>query len=223
LRTGENAREAYLRISWYPTADASGPALSTSDSSERVNGAGGGYVRLSTGAVQPPTGSASARLRVLLAPASAARATLFIDDVSFSVTAAPSPTPLPTGTPSPTAAPSSTPFIPLLGASIATPANGSPAGIGTSPTFDSEAPAVSATNDTQSAPLPAAVPSVFADGGNERADRRADTAPPEQLPDNRLTSPRAPDDGVPWAWLGGVALVVIGLGGAYLQNRQAPR
>lgn len=74
---------AYLRISWYATADAEGAALSSHDSTARLDARAPAYRYLTTGGVTAPIDALSARLRVMLAPASPARATLYVDDASF--------------------------------------------------------------------------------------------------------------------------------------------
>jgi hypothetical protein len=73
---------AYLRISWYASPDGSGPQIATTDSTQTIGG-GTGFVALSTGPVQPPSTAASARLRVVMTPVSAASATIFFDDMFF--------------------------------------------------------------------------------------------------------------------------------------------
>ncbi|MGD0116146.1 MAG: hypothetical protein ABSC13_09120 [Dehalococcoidia bacterium] len=75
--------EAFLRISWYGSDDGSGTALATSDSTAHLSGPDPSFRFLSTDAVLAPADSRSARLRVVLAPASDALATIYIDDVSF--------------------------------------------------------------------------------------------------------------------------------------------
>ena len=74
---------AYLRISWYESANGDGRAMTTDDSLARISGDSGGYVFLTTGPIQPPAGAHSARLRAMLAPRGAGRATLYLDDFSF--------------------------------------------------------------------------------------------------------------------------------------------
>lgn len=83
LWADSGVREAYLRISWYASPDGSGEALSTTDSLTRTAGPSGGFVFLTTGPVLPPAGARSARLRAMLAPHSAAPATLYLDDLTF--------------------------------------------------------------------------------------------------------------------------------------------
>ena len=72
-----------LRISWYASADASGRALATVDSTTRLEEPAGRYRYLATGSVQSPEGAHSAKARVLLRPASADSAVIYIDDVTF--------------------------------------------------------------------------------------------------------------------------------------------
>ena len=84
---------AYLRISWYASSDGSGQAISTTDSTSAVEGAGGGFVYLTTGAAAPPPGAYSAKPRVMFTPGGAAPAAIQFDDLSFAATEPPSPTP----------------------------------------------------------------------------------------------------------------------------------
>ena len=72
-----------LRISWYASADASGSALATADSTTRLEEPASRYRYLTTGPVQSPEGAHSAKARILLRPASAASAVIYIDDVTF--------------------------------------------------------------------------------------------------------------------------------------------
>jgi hypothetical protein len=93
VSAGDGIRQAYLRISWYATADGSSTATSDSDSVSTIDAAGT-YAALSTGPVTPPAGTRSARLRIVLAPAGAAPAAITFDDLSFApVTAPATPTP----------------------------------------------------------------------------------------------------------------------------------
>jgi hypothetical protein len=73
---------AYLRISWYASQDGSGSQLATTDSTQTIAG-GRGFVALSTGAVQPASSAASARLRIVMTPLGGAPATIFFDDMFF--------------------------------------------------------------------------------------------------------------------------------------------
>ena len=85
LKGDPAAREVFLRVSWYASADGSGSQLSTDDS-EPLAGDAATFVSLDTGPVQAPPEARSARLRLLLRPASAAAATAYFDDVSFTET-----------------------------------------------------------------------------------------------------------------------------------------
>ena len=213
-------REAYLRISWYPTPDASGPAMSTTDSLDRVAGPSEGFVFLTTGPVQPPAGAASARVRVLLAPHGDDTSSIRIDDVSFGVTAAPSPTPPPTATPVPTSMPSPTPPAPLASGLIATPVRDD------APDAAPQERREHAAAEVQNAPvqaedIEAATP--VAEVGAARIEAGASAEPLRERPPDAFASPAEPEDELPWAWLAGVALVVVGLAGVYLQSRQTPR
>ena len=88
------ARAAYLRVSWYPSGDASGSALTTDDSPEGIAGAAP-YRLLTTGPVQAPADAHSARLRMMLAPSSAAAASITVDDVGWAQVPPPVATPTP--------------------------------------------------------------------------------------------------------------------------------
>jgi Lamin Tail Domain len=74
---------ASLRVSWYESGDGSGRALATSDSTEHLDAPQSGYRYLTTAPVLAPDVAHSARLRVLLAPVSAAPAVIYVDDASF--------------------------------------------------------------------------------------------------------------------------------------------
>ena len=88
LKNGSAAREALLRVSWYANADGSGGQLSTADS-EPLTADAPRFIALDTGAVQAPAEARSARVRLLLRPASGAAATVYFDDVLFQETSAP--------------------------------------------------------------------------------------------------------------------------------------
>ena len=77
------AEAALLRVSWYTSADGSGRAVSTVDSTAQLEQPQGRYRYLTTGPVQAPPGVHSAKARVLLRPRSAAGAVIYVDDVSF--------------------------------------------------------------------------------------------------------------------------------------------
>lgn len=78
-----NIRSAYLRLSWYEAEDASGSAIDSVDSTLRLDEPASGYRYLTTGPVTAPPSARSARLRVMLAPASGAPAVIYVDDASF--------------------------------------------------------------------------------------------------------------------------------------------
>ena len=227
VQTDAEVREALLRISWYPTADTTGPALSTVDSTGTVAGGSAGFVFLTTGAVQAPPGAASARVRVLLAPLSAASASVRIDDVSFFSTAAPTATPSPSGTPTPTptATPSSTPGVPMLGAAAPTvplpPPDASP-----EPAIGIVSQALAAAAPEDASPQTASTSSLVpptAEVAAARTEARAVAAATEP-PSFSQTVPTAdPPSRISWPWLVGLALLVGGLGGAYLQNKHTAR
>jgi hypothetical protein len=84
---------AFLRVSWYATSDASGASIDASDSTMRLDAPADGYRRLTTDAIQAPADARSARVRVMLAPVSASRASIVVDDAAWTETSAPPPTP----------------------------------------------------------------------------------------------------------------------------------
>ncbi len=81
-----------LRVAWYASDDGSGAQIDTHDSTERLTAPSSGYRQLTTGSVQAPPNARSARVRVLLTPASSARARIWIDDAWFGEAAAIVPT-----------------------------------------------------------------------------------------------------------------------------------
>ncbi len=83
---------SFLRVSWYASPDGSGSAIANADSEERLQGTGGAFRRLTTGAISAPAGAHTARLRVMLAPVSSAQATLYVDDAQFIAAAPATPT-----------------------------------------------------------------------------------------------------------------------------------
>ncbi|HEX5479662.1 MAG TPA: lamin tail domain-containing protein [Dehalococcoidia bacterium] len=74
---------AFLRVSWYASADASGSALDSIDSTMRIEAADAQFRSLTTGSIAAPQDAHSARLRVILAPVSSAPAVIYVDDASF--------------------------------------------------------------------------------------------------------------------------------------------
>jgi hypothetical protein len=86
LVPGDGAREVMLRISWYASADGSGNQIETADS-EPLPAPSSGFVEIDTGPAQAPPEARSAKVRLLLRPASSARAAAYFDDVRFGETA----------------------------------------------------------------------------------------------------------------------------------------
>jgi len=77
---GTGSESAFLRLSWYATADASGPAISSTDSPETSDAA---FRPLTTGPVQAPPGAQSAKVRLMLRPSSEEPATAYFDAAVF--------------------------------------------------------------------------------------------------------------------------------------------
>ncbi len=84
---GPGVDEAFLRISWYTSADGSGPAGDQVDSPSSSSDSG--FHSITTGAVRAPTEARSARVRLMLRPLSEAPATVYFDAVTFSQTLVP--------------------------------------------------------------------------------------------------------------------------------------
>ena len=82
LLNDPGAQEAFLRISWYESDDASGSAIAVSDSQARLSGNDPSFRYLTTGAALAPETARSARFRIMLVPASSAPATVYMDDAS---------------------------------------------------------------------------------------------------------------------------------------------
>jgi hypothetical protein len=101
LMDGPPGSRAYLRVSWYASADGSGETLSSVDSLGDVGGGDGSFHYLTTGAVVAPRDAHSARLRAMLAPASSSGEAVYLDDFAFFETAPPTATPAATATSSP--------------------------------------------------------------------------------------------------------------------------
>jgi len=116
-----NAASSFLRISWYASPDGSGTALATCDSTSRLEGQEPGFRYLTTGSVQAPAEARSARARIMLEPASAASAAIFLDDMTFAAADPATPTPIITSTPE--ASPTGT-ATPAAGTAVPTPSHG---------------------------------------------------------------------------------------------------
>ena len=95
LKDDPAAAAVFLRLSWYASEDASGQAIGTVDSTEVLETDWPEFRRLTTGPVGAPQEARSAKVRLMLRPASAAVATVYFDEVTF-VPAGP-PVPAPTG------------------------------------------------------------------------------------------------------------------------------
>jgi hypothetical protein len=148
----DGVEAAFLRISWYGSADGSGSALGSADSPPAS--AVAAFTRLDTGAVQAPDKALTARVRLMVRPESDAAATAYFDDVEFAAVPAPTPTLTPSPTDSPTPSPTTT----------ATAASQTPT--------PSAAPTSTATPVPAPTPSPAEDPLVFAgltNGGFEQA------------------------------------------------------
>jgi hypothetical protein len=202
--------EAYLRVSWYASSDASGSALSSIDSLSRV-GAGSGFTHLTTGAIAPPQDAHSARLRVMLAPASESMASIFMDDFSFGITTAPP------STRTPVPEPAETGQAQVAGATATrvppgstTPPSVSPQAISTRQgSTPSASPSGTATSDSGQA---AAV-------GTRSSGRSAFQGRNEETP----ASPVGNTDTPAWVYVALPAIAgLLGAGYWYSRRRQSP-
>jgi hypothetical protein len=88
LKNDPGVREALLRVSWYESADGSGSQIDTADSSALAEDSPS-FVTLDTGPAQAPPGARSAKVRLLLRPASAAAAVIYFDAIRFEEMEAP--------------------------------------------------------------------------------------------------------------------------------------
>jgi hypothetical protein len=104
LRLVGEAAAAWLRIAWYASPSAEGAQLAVVDSVTLSQPQTIGVVE--TGPIRAPAEANSARVRLMLRPASAAHAALIVDDVRFELSAPPLATPSPT--PRVTATPTAT-------------------------------------------------------------------------------------------------------------------
>ena len=84
---GTGAPQAFLRVSWYTSADGTGSLIASEDSPS-TSSATATFQHLSTGAIEAPADAHSAKLRLMLRPASAATAVVYFDSLSFGDTAA---------------------------------------------------------------------------------------------------------------------------------------
>jgi len=74
---------AFLRVSWYASSDGTGTAISTADSTTRLDASERTWPRLTTGSITAPPDARSANVRVMLDPLSAAPAAIHVDDAWF--------------------------------------------------------------------------------------------------------------------------------------------
>lgn len=217
LRPDGGVASAFLRISWYASADGSGSALSTTDSIGDVSGPSGSYETVTTGPVQPPEDAHTARVRVMLAPVSDAPANLLMDNFSFGVTAAPTATPRATASPTGTSKASAT-GTPSKTASVTPTKTPTPRNSATAQAVKTQQAAAAADepDSWDVSPTPGSISNLIAEVSSARKTRPpGDPAAPQEAP---------PEDGggsgVPIVWLVGFGLLVVGLGGAYWQGRR---
>jgi hypothetical protein len=84
---GPGAESAFLRLSWYASADGTGQAIASIDSLDAaVQATAGAFRRLTTGPVQAPADANSVKLRLMLRPASGEPAAAYFDDAQFGPT-----------------------------------------------------------------------------------------------------------------------------------------
>jgi hypothetical protein len=84
---GPGTDEAFLRVSWYASTDGAGSMIASEDSPS-ASSATAAFQHLSTGAIEAPAEARSAKLRLMLRPASAALAVSYFDSLSFGETTA---------------------------------------------------------------------------------------------------------------------------------------
>ena len=83
---GPGAESAFLRLSWYASADGGGQAIASIDSLDSVQSTAQAFRRLTTGPVQAPAGANSVKLRLMLRAASAEPAAAYFDNAQFGTT-----------------------------------------------------------------------------------------------------------------------------------------
>ena len=96
--TDADVKAVFMRVSWYASADGGGQALSSVDSESVLTSASPAFQLLTTGPVAAPADARSARVRLMLRPASGAQARAYFDDVAFTEAIPPPATPRPTAT-----------------------------------------------------------------------------------------------------------------------------
>lgn len=104
LKDDPNVRAVFLRISWYESEDGSGEASAFADSDHLETDAPS-FRSLSTGLIRAPDDARSAKVKLMLRPASTTPAAVFFDDVQFSEIEVTPPPPEPSDTPEPSAPP----------------------------------------------------------------------------------------------------------------------
>lgn len=107
LRAANPADEFLIRIAWYASADGGGSQLSTA-SSPLIRASTPALVDATTGVVRAPLAARSAKVRLMLRPASGAFTVLVADDVRFEAVRAPEATATPAASPTPIASPTPT-------------------------------------------------------------------------------------------------------------------
>jgi hypothetical protein len=83
LHNDPGVASAFLRVSWYESADGSGTALGTADSTVRLDVPSSEWRWLTTGVIPAPPEARSAKARVVLGPVGAGRAAIYVDDAAF--------------------------------------------------------------------------------------------------------------------------------------------
>ncbi len=216
LKPDGGVASAYLRISWYASGDGSGSALDTTDSTDKVAGPSLSYQTVTTGAVTPPGGAHSARLRVMLSPDGGSNATLYFDNVAFGEAAPP------TATPQPTASPTSTTKAATVTATLKpatktpTPRNSATARVAKTQQAVAAAQATDAPDSWDVTGTPESAVKVSA------VDSARQASPPEDggAPLDVVETKGGGGSGVPVVWLIGAGMLVVGLAGAYVQERR---
>ena len=108
-KSDANAAAVFLRLSWYDTDDGAGESIGYADSTVSLSADVPAFRLLSTGPVQAPADARTAKIRLMLRPASAANAVAYFDDARFDETEPPPATPSPTATPAASVAATATP------------------------------------------------------------------------------------------------------------------
>ena len=83
---GPGSESAFLRLSWYASADGSGQAIASIDSLYSVQPTAGAFRRLTTGPVQASADTNSVKLRLMLRPVSGEPVSAYFDDAQLAPT-----------------------------------------------------------------------------------------------------------------------------------------